>query len=170
MREAGLVVHRRVGGPRGRPRDEWAVSPNARPGGDPPRAYGVLARWLARAIPATPRRLAEVEATGRDIGHELATANGDPVAAIADLMAALGFQPTIAHPEPGRLECTLRNCPYRDSVVENQSVICGLHRGLVRGLLDRVAPDAKLERFIPHDPFQAGCEVEISGLAAAEAH
>jgi hypothetical protein len=87
------------------------VSPSARPGGDPPRAYGALARWLARAIPATPRRLAEVEATGRDIGHELASSNGDPVAAITDLTAALGFQPATARPEPGRLQCTLRNCP-----------------------------------------------------------
>jgi predicted ArsR family transcriptional regulator len=164
MRDAGLVVHRRVGGPRGRPRDEWAIAPTARPGGDEPRAYGALARWLARAIPATPERLAEVEATGREIGRELARAAGDPPATIGDLMAALGFQPEMSQPEPGRLICVLRNCPYRDSVHENQPLICGLHRGLVRGALDRVAPDAELDRFVPHDPDRAGCEVEIAGL------
>lgn len=165
MRDAGLVIHRRVAGPRGRPRDEWAVSPGAEPGGDPPRAYAALARWLARAIPATPRRLTEVESTGREIGRELAPADGDLVTSITDLMAALGFQPTADQPEPGRMHCTLGNCPYRDSVRENQPVICGLHRGLVRGLLDRMAPDATLERFVPHDPHTAGCEIEIVGLA-----
>jgi predicted ArsR family transcriptional regulator len=166
MRDAGLIVHRRVAGPRGRPRDEWAIAPDADPGGYGPEAYGALARWLARAIPATPGRLAEVETAGRHIGRELASPSGSPQQAIVDLTSALGFQPTFEQPTPGRLDCRLRNCPYRDSVRENQPVICGLHRGLVRGALDRVAPDASLERFVPHDPDVAGCEIEITGLAS----
>lgn len=167
MRDAGLLIRRRVPGPRGRPRDEWAIAPDARPGAERPQAYGALARWLARAIPATPRRLAEIEAAGRDIGRELAPSSPSPEQAIADLMSGLGFQPEIERLEAGRVRCTLRNCPYRDAVRENQPVICRLHRGLVRGLLDRVAPDARLERFVPHDPDTAGCEVEIGNLGAA---
>jgi predicted ArsR family transcriptional regulator len=166
MCDAGLLIHRRVAGPRGRPRDEWAISPGARPGGVRPQANGALARWLARAIPATAPRVAEVEATGRDIGRELAPAAAPPRQALADLMTALGFQPELEHHDR-RLGCTLRNCPYRDSVRENQQVICGLHRGLVLGLLDRVAPDATLERFVSHDPYEAGCEVEIANLPPA---
>jgi predicted ArsR family transcriptional regulator len=162
MRDAGLLIHRRVPGPRGRPRDEWAVSPGAEPGGERPQAYAALARWLARAIPATPRRLKEVEATGRDIGFELAPTGGSMQEAFAHFMTALGFQPEIDESVPGRLSCTLGNCPYRESVRENQPVVCGLHRGLVRGLLDRVAPEAVLERFVPHDPETAGCEIEIA--------
>jgi hypothetical protein len=54
--------------------------------------------------------------------------------------------------------------PVRESVRQNQPVVCSLHRGLVRGLLDRVAPDAVLERFVPHDPDDAGCEIEIGNL------
>jgi predicted ArsR family transcriptional regulator len=169
MRDAGLLVHRRVPGPRGRPRDEWAISPSARPWGDPPNAYAALARWLARAIPATPRRLAEVEATGRTIGYELAVPSASPAEAIGDVMTALGFQPDIDPQPTGTLSCRLRNCPYRDSVRENQAVICGLHKGLVRGLLDRVAPAASLERFVPHDPDRAGCEIAIAGLARSRA-
>jgi predicted ArsR family transcriptional regulator len=167
MRDAGLVVRRPVAGPRGRPRDEWTISRSARPGGAAPHAYQALARWLARAIPATPPRIAEVEATGRDIGRELASPTASAPEAIGDLMTALGFQPDIDQPSPARLSCVLRNCPYRDSVRENQPVICGLHRGLMQGLLDRVAPAATLERFVPHDPDRAGCEVEIDGLAPA---
>jgi hypothetical protein len=46
-------------------------------------------------------------------------------------------------------------------------VICALHRGLTRGLLDRVAPGATLARFVPHDPYRAGCEIDVDGLAGA---
>ena len=167
MRDAGLVIHCRVSRPRGRPRDEWAIAPTAWPRGDPPQAYGVLARWLARAIPATPARLREVETTGRQIGQELAAgAAAPPEEAIADVLAALGFQPEIRPRQEGRLSCRLRNCPYRDSVRENKDVVCTLHRGLTRGLLDQLAPTATLARFVPHDPDRAGCEIDIDDFAS----
>lgn len=170
MADAGLVIRRRVAGPRGRPRDEWAISPTARPGGDPPRAYGALSGWLARAIPPTPARLREVEAAGREVGQDLAPASATSAdQAIADALTALGFQPLIERRPGGRLSCRLQNCPYRDSVRENQAVVCSLHRGLTRGLLDRLAPTATLAGFVPHDPDLAGCEIEIEGLAPAPA-
>jgi hypothetical protein len=52
-------------------------------------------------------------------------------------------------------------------VRENQQAVCALHRGLTRGLLDRIAPTATLTRFVPHDPDQAGCEIDVDGLASA---
>jgi predicted ArsR family transcriptional regulator len=169
MRDAGLLIRRRAAQPRGRPRDEWAISPTARFAGDPPQAYGVLSRWLARAIPATPARLREVEATGRQVGRELAPTGATASAerAIADVLTALGFHPQIDLRPDGWLSCRLDNCPYRDSVRENQEVVCTLHRGLTRGLLDRLAPAAELARFVPHDPDRAGCEIDIDGFAAA---
>lgn len=168
LRDAGLVTHRRAERPRGRPRDEWAIAPTARPGGDPPHAYGALAVWLARAVPATPARLREIEATGRRIGQELTPAGtAPPEQAIGDLLTALGFQPQIERSVEGHLHCRLGNCPYRDSVRANQDVVCTLHRGLTRGLLDRLAPTARLDRFVPHDPDRAGCEIVIEGLASA---
>ncbi|MEO8688812.1 MAG: helix-turn-helix domain-containing protein [Solirubrobacteraceae bacterium] len=167
MHGAGLVTRRRAARRRGRPRDEWAISPTARPAGDPPRAYGDLARWLARSIPAMPARLREVEAAGREVGRELAPASVAPAAAeqaIGDMLAALGFEPQLERQPNGRLSCRLGNCPYRDSVRENLEVVCTLHRGLTRGLLDQVAPTATLARFVPHDPDHAGCEIDIDGL------
>lgn len=168
LRDASLVIQRRAPRPRGRPRDEWAIAPGARPGGDPPHAYAALARWLARAIPPTPARLRELEAAGREIGQNLAAgATTAPEQAIGDVLAAHGFQPRIdVHPR-GRLSCRLGNCPYRDSVHENQDVVCTLHRGLTRGLLDQIAPGARLASFVPRDPDRAGCEIEIEGLPAA---
>jgi predicted ArsR family transcriptional regulator len=166
LRDAGLLVHRRVAQPRGRPRDEWAIAPAARPGGVQANAYAALSRWLARAIPATPGRLRRVEAVGREVGRELgARPSESPEQAIADALAALGFEPEIRSQAGGVLNCRLGNCPFRDSVRENQDVVCTLHRGLTRGLLDEIAPSAKLTRFVPHDPDRAGCEIDIEGLA-----
>jgi predicted ArsR family transcriptional regulator len=167
--EAGLVERRRAPQPRGRPRDEWSVSPSARPGGVPPRAYGDLARWLARAIPARPGRLREVEQAGREIGRELAPKDADsPEAGLRDTLTGLGFQPLLERGPDGRVSCCLRNCPYRDSVKENQQVVCTLHRGITQGVLDVLDPAAKLVAFTPKDPDRAGCEVEIEGLRATD--
>jgi hypothetical protein len=57
----------------------------------------------------------------------------------------------------------LDNCPYRDAVKADRDVVCGLHRGLTRGLLDVIDPAAKLEAFVPRDPDKAGCLIEIEG-------
>ena len=162
---AGLVTRTRVRRGPGRPRDEWSIAPGAAPGGERPHAYGDLARWLAEAIPPRPGRLREVEAAGRRIGHELAAGSDAPAGvAIGAALASLGFDPAIERETPGRLVCCLGNCPYRESVRVNQDVVCGLHRGMTRGLLDRVARGARLERFEPRDPDTAGCVIEVSGL------
>jgi predicted ArsR family transcriptional regulator len=167
MRQAGLLERRTVPIPRGRPRHEWAISATARPGGDAPEAYRLVARWLARSIPATPARLAEVEQAGREIGRELASPVGTTAErGLRDVLAALGFQPRFERRGDGVLDCRLGSCPYRDSVRINQEVVCTLHRGLTRGILDRLAPQATLARFLPRDPDTAGCEVAVAGLPA----
>jgi len=42
-------------------------------------------------------------------------------------------------------------------VRENQEAVCTLHRGITRGLLDVLQPQAKLAGFVPRDPYAAGC-------------
>jgi len=165
--EAGLVVRRRAPRPRGRPRDEWSVSAEALPGGDPPQAYGDLARWLARAIPPTRSRLRDVERAGREIGREIAPAGAASAEdALRDTMTGLGFQPLLERGEAGRLSCSLRNCPYRNSVKENQEVVCTLHRGITQGVLEVLEPSARLVEFVPNDPEIAGCLIEVEGVPA----
>ena len=63
----------------------------------------------------------------------------------------------------------LANCPYRYAVAERQQVVCGLHRGMTRGLLDAIDPKTKLVGFVPKDPYAAGCLIELRGRLAAEA-
>jgi predicted ArsR family transcriptional regulator len=168
MEGAGLVARSRAPQARGRPRDAWTIAPDARPGGAPPSAYADLSRWLARAISPRPGRLRDVEATGRDIGRELAPrrVDLDGVEALEATLIALGCQP---HAEPGggeRMTYRLGNCPYRDAVRENQEAVCALHRGITRGLLDVLQPQVKLAGFVPGDPDAAGCLIELTGVTA----
>jgi predicted ArsR family transcriptional regulator len=168
MEAAGLVVRTRARQPRGRPRDAWAIAPDARPGGDPPSAYAALSRWLARAIPAGPGRLRAVETAGRDIGRELAPPGASGVDGLQSTLAALGFQPQAKAGARGRLTYRLENCPYRDAVRENQSVVCTLHRGMTRGLLDALDPTTELTGFVPRDPDRAGCLIKLTGVSKHE--
>jgi predicted ArsR family transcriptional regulator len=158
LAEAGLIERRVLAQPRGRPKDAWAIAPGAEPGGRPPEGHGQLSRWLARAI-AGPGDLASIEGTGREIGRELAAgANGRPVEdSLLDALAALGFVPRAE----GR-RFVLRNCPYREAVLQNQPAICTLHRGITRGLLERLGPGTELAAFVPRDPLQAGCVIELA--------
>lgn len=159
--EGGFVTRDRVQEGPGRPRDRWTISPDAHPGGRNPRGYAQLATWLARAIPDREESLREVERTGAEIGRELAPEpSGDPVADLRRTFAALGFRPALER-DGSRLTCTLRNCPYRDSVRANSDVVCRLHRGITAGLLAVLEPGAELAGFEPHDPDRAGCRVSV---------
>jgi predicted ArsR family transcriptional regulator len=163
LQHAGLVERRQQRAGRGRPGDRWTVAPGAQPSGQAPSAYASLAVWLARAIPAGPTRLREVERTGREIGRELAPKGaGDPVEELRQTFAALGFQPSMDVKADHGLTCRLENCPYRDSVRENADIVCTLHRGITAGVLEKLDPKAKLTSFEPHDPDRAGCLVEVS--------
>lgn len=165
MEQARLVERARVRRQRGRPPDAWTIAAEARPGGGAPRAYQDLGRWLARALRSRQRGLRSIEETGRQIGRELAPQS--PVAnptGFDAALTALGFQPTAKLREDDGVTFCLGNCPYRDAVRENQPAICALHKGITRGLLDVLAPAAKLTGFVPHDPDEAGCLIELRGL------
>ena len=166
LEREGLVERARAQTRRGRPPDAWKIAPGAQPGGEKPRAYRDLGRWLARALRGRSRGLHALEAIGREIGHEVAP---DRHAGGADTLeitlTSLGFQPTVSEHDAHAVTFCLRNCPYRDAVRENQPAICALHRGITRGLLDVLEPGATLAAFIPHDPERAGCVIEVHGLA-----
>jgi predicted ArsR family transcriptional regulator len=168
--EAGLLVRERSRHGRGRPRDMWAIAGDAQPGGDPPSAYADLVRWLVRTIQPRTTTLRAVEASGREIGRDLAPVDdGRPAEErMHAALAALGFQPRREVDGPGELTYRLCNCPYRDAVRENPGVVCTLHRGMTRGLLDEISPNTKLAAFVPLDPYTAGCRIELRGDLAGE--
>ncbi|MDQ2621437.1 MAG: helix-turn-helix domain-containing protein [Actinomycetota bacterium] len=165
--EAGLVERRRERGGRGRPGDRWVVAAGASPGGEEPTAYADLAVWLARAIPAEPAALRRVEEAGREIGRDLGRgiatdpARVDTAGSLNDALATLGFRPRLDRGADGSFTCHLDNCPYMESAAANRDVVCGLHRGMTAGLLERIDADAELTGFEPHDPREAGCVVKV---------
>lgn len=166
MEADGLITRSRTRRTRGRPSDAWAIAPNARPGGKAPLAYRDLGRWLARAIGPGRTGLRGIEQAGRQIGRELATGEAqDGEQAFETALSSLGFQPRIDSRTDRRLTMRLENCPYRDAVIENERAVCTLHRGITRGLLETLQPQARLAGFQPRDPETAGCVVELSGLS-----
>jgi len=170
LREAGLVDRDVVRLARGRPRDTWMIAPDARPGGEAPTGYEQLGRWLARTLSSSRTSARTIETTGREIGRELAPAgDGRAEERMHSTLAALGFQPHREPNPPAGMTYRLCNCPYRDAVRESPEVVCTLHRGMTRGLLDVIAPNTKLAGFVPRDPDEAGCRIELRGGLAAEA-
>lgn len=169
LRHAGLVSRQLISQTRGRPRYGWQVAPDGQPGGEPPDAYRLLARWLARGIPARPGRLREVERSGRRLGRELGHGGGRSPAeeTMGRTLTALGFAPQRQRSKSGQVVFRLGSCPYRDAVCENQEVVCALHRGLTQGLLDTLAPSARLSEFVPKDPDLAGCLIAVDGFEPA---
>jgi predicted ArsR family transcriptional regulator len=174
MLDAGLVERRRERIARGRPRDTWAIAPDAQPGGDPPTGYAALARWLLRALVNNGARVRDVEATGRQIGRTMIAEN-DPERGLTgeqrvfDALASLGFAPERERLDRDRLVYRLCNCPYREAVHERQALVCGLHRGLTRGLVESADPDSRLVGFEARDPDLAGCLVRVRGPLARQA-
>jgi predicted ArsR family transcriptional regulator len=166
LHDAGLVSRELFSQTRGRPRYGWQVAPDARPGAAPPDTYRRLAGWLARSIPARPARLREVERAGRELGRELVPGRGGgvPEETMGRALTTLGFAPQRTGGKGGGVTFTLGNCPYRDAVQENPEVVCTLHRGLTLGLLDALAPSARLTRFVPEEPQHAGCLIEVDGF------
>jgi predicted ArsR family transcriptional regulator len=166
LETAGLVSRARSRQPLGRPRDSWSVAADALPGAEPPDAYRQLARWLARSIQPRPARLRELERAGRELGRELPVASAGAPAeeTMGRTLTTLGFAPQRERGERGRVVFRLGNCPYRQAVRENQQVVCTLHRGLTLGLLDALDPTARLTNFVPEDPVQAGCLIEVQGF------
>jgi predicted ArsR family transcriptional regulator len=131
-----------------------------------PQAYGQLAEWLARAI-GRSGRMADIEEGGREIGRELAPDGAGPDA-LRDALAALGFAPRQEATGDG-VRYVLGNCPYRDAVAQNRTLVCNLHRGITAGLLDRLDPSAELAGFVAKDPYEAGCLIEIAATSSSSA-
>ena len=165
MADTELLECRRLAQRRGRPRQEWAILPGARPAGQPPQAHGELSRWLARAI-GKGEALPGIERAGREIGRELAPqADGRPLAeAMQDVLTSLGFAPRSEPHGPDGIRYILGNCPYRDAAAENPAAVCTLHRGITTGLLDTLRPQAQLQDFVVRDPYTTGCLIDLTSV------
>lgn len=137
--EAGLV--RREAEARnqpGRPRVLYRAQPAASD-----QQYHQLAAAMVRHF-AGPLdgRGSRAETAGEAWGAELLAALPPaPVEAlprVVGCLARLGYQPELLPGPPPSI--SLRPCPYADLAGEFPDTVCGLHLGLMRGLLDETGP------------------------------
>lgn len=152
LAEAGLLVKARAsGGQPGRP--AWRYRAAA---ADPaPAPYRALAAALLGHLssPGGDARAAAAQ-VGERWGRQLAAvtpSREDPVETVVEVLEGLGFGPrrpaAVAH---HMAEVHLHACPFLDLVSQNPDAMCGLHLGVIRGVLQhRGAPNdaAVLEPF-----------------------
>jgi predicted ArsR family transcriptional regulator len=153
---AGLVTARPEPRPGpGRPRLLYAaVIPPAPPAED--EGYRTLAGILAGHVEATAAHPAdEAAGVGRAWARSLAGTAGpaqvpaDPEAAtehLVRLMDGLGFAPS-ATGAGGPIE--LHRCPFRQVAEQHSRVVCGVHLGLIQGVLDEISAPLRATRLEP---------------------
>lgn len=162
LADAGLIRRAKASSGTGRPHHEWSIAPGALVEGESPVAYRELAGWLGETLTASGLGPREVEAAGVAIGRAEAPPGGGRSSAevLETALAAMGFRPSSTQ-RGTRTTFTLANCPYRAVAKAQPGVVCVLHRGIAKGLIDAVEPGASLSRFEIKDADLAGCVVEV---------
>ncbi len=151
----GLVVRetgQRIG--RGRPGFRYGVAADA----DEPDAHayralaGALAEQLAQVPDAHAASVEAGERWGRTLVGDPTTAPSETeaIARLVGLLGDIGFEPhrPVQQGDPIRL----RHCPFGSLARERMDIICGVHLGLMRGVLHRLG--APLEA-VALEPFVA---------------
>jgi predicted ArsR family transcriptional regulator len=94
---------------------------------------------------------------GRDWGRALAAPHAAgservaPVDGLVRVLDQLGFTPQVVdRPIPGAAVVHLRSCPFLDLALASPDVVCGMHQGVIGGVLGALgasAADTELEPF-----------------------
>lgn len=149
---AGLVERHRAA-PVGRGRPAWLYQVTERDGSV--AEYAGLAAALARTIARTsdhPARAAG--AAGEEWGHDLAQLRGGTASSATQarrhavaVLDDLGFESEVDESSPS--EVWLTRCPLLEAAYRHTEVVCAVHLGLVRGLLEASGADPTGTRLFP---------------------
>lgn len=130
---------------------------------NPSSAYRLLAGLLARAVSRSAIAGTASEA-GRDWARTLAPVSStgasqpDPIDVVSTLFEHSGFDPRRGV-DGQTLE--LHRCPFLDLAVEQPDVVCGIHLGLVQGLLEEIGARRDV-RLIPVLDGSGPCLVRLT--------
>ncbi|MGO4618055.1 helix-turn-helix transcriptional regulator [Nocardia sp. 2YAB30] len=148
-------VQRSRSGP-GRPPQMFRAHAGMDPAG--PRNYRLLADILTAQLAAEPDPSARAteagHAWGLRVSRERGAAASTAEQAIVDLVRVLdevGFDPEPDTSGSGT-RIRLRHCPFLDLIENRAAVVCPLHLGLMRGVLEGQAAPVAVERL---EPFAA---------------
>jgi predicted ArsR family transcriptional regulator len=172
----------------GRGRPAWLYSATLDVGSDPGASdYAGLASALAAQIARTSKqpRADAIEAGrawGRDLVRRTPVRMGegkgpvhDPPTApsavsarrqVVSLLEELGFAPS---PDARAAVVKLRRCPLLEAAHQSPDVVCGVHLGIVRGVLDELGNDSEqTERTALHAFWEPGaCRLDLLPRSAA---
>jgi predicted ArsR family transcriptional regulator len=166
MRDVGLLdVETDPTGTVGRPQHRYFLASGAPSLGLEPPAFPLLARLLAAMAAAARLEPDDAATAARDTGQAMAaerlrrTPGDSCVAALADALDELGFDPAVASGD-GAATIAFTHCPFAELAEAYPELVCHLHRGLVEGFVAAWA-DGGVDRFstlADRDP----CQVELS--------
>lgn len=139
----------------GRPRTVYVASATEVPAGQ--RSYRLLAEMLTSLVADTlpePGKAAETagEAWGRYLAERPAPSQQvdaeEGIRRLSTVLADAGFAPDAVE-DADRPVIPLRHCPFREVAEQHRDVVCSLHLGLMRGVLDEVRAPLKADRLEP---------------------
>lgn len=152
----------------GRPPIRYIGMPRPRSNADR-RDYYSLARALASVVATRVPRDVALEA-GRDWAQSFFDAPQDAqhsqgpgveesVNAVAAVMNQVGFDPRITgtRANPRLIQ---QHCPFLELAEEHRDVVCTVHLGLIRGVLEHLHAPLVAERLVPF-ATPDGCLVEL---------
>jgi predicted ArsR family transcriptional regulator len=106
------------------------------------------ARWAATHVPASPEGPAQ--SAGQWLGK---------IAQMVDVLETWGYTPNVATSEGGRTcRVDLLRCPFLELARSNPAVVCGVHRGLITGVMLQLGESEtaiSLEPFVEPELCQA---------------
>jgi predicted ArsR family transcriptional regulator len=121
---------------------------------DGPRRFQMLAEILIRSLASGPTPVRRAIEAGRDWGRQLPPppTRKNPVDHLFALLGDLGFAPERRRDDRSRIG--LRHCPFLELAQTDASVVCPVHLGLMRGVLDASGASVtvdRLEAFVEPD-------------------
>lgn len=137
----------------GRPRMLYSARPEV--GGV--RSFQLLAEIMTSLVAATAD---DPNATAIDAGRRWGRHLSDrlpPYARVDEdeavrrldaMMSQIGFAPEVVDTPVGR-DVHLHHCPFREIAEQHPDVVCGIHLGLMRGLLEEVSSPIRAEQLEP---------------------
>lgn len=139
----------------GRPRTVYVAGATEVQAGQ--RSYRLLAEMLTSLVVDTlpePGKAAETagEAWGRYLAERPAPSQQvdgeEGIRRLSAVLADVGFAPDAVE-DADRPVIPLRHCPFREVAERQREVVCSLHLGLMRGVLDEVRAPLKANRLEP---------------------
>lgn len=140
----------------GRPR--MVYTPLPVDGGEGRRSYRLLAEMLTSVVAgALPEAVEVATDAGRQWGRFLTdrpapsrrTDVDDSLRELVEVLREVGFAPEVAGDEEDR-QVRLHHCPFREVAENHQDIVCGLHLGLMQGVLAELRAPLTTDRL---DPF-----------------